>query len=866
MMPIGQTLHGAFMSVADKFPDTLCIEQGETRLTYGAMAGEVAVLSEALREVGVGIEDAVALDLPPSPRTVAAMIACSQCGAAFLPLDQRDPATRRHSLIQSIAPAAVVSAGGVRARSGSATLASRLAPRLGLAAYVSHTSGSTGTPKAVVTEQAAIVNYIRFARRRFGLAKGDRQLQFSSIAFDIAIEEIFTTLTSGATLVMRSADFHYDGVSSLLDFCAQTRISVLNLPTGAWNQFGADLARHPSTSLPECLRLIVVGGEAASPAAVTAWYAASRHAGFRVVNTYGPTEAAVSVSMAELTPQVPITIGRPIDGAIITIRDEHLSPVRDGTPGEVVVGGVPVARGYLSAGTAGFMQLDRQWCYRTGDLGRFLPDGQIEFLGRADSQIKVRGGFRVEPGETASALLSHVGVRQAHVQPHQRRHTKVLAAFVVVDEACLAATSAPAALRDYLATRLPDYMMPAAIVVVPSIPLTVRGKIDASALDALVVAEFPTAAEGRDGVDTSSDAGLRSIIDRAWIAALGVAPDHDDDNFFEAGGDSLAAVEFIETLHESLGRTISILELYRGPTAGQLVQALQHQDVAIPTVHRVTGRSLVRLRRGGTGRLWCFLPPLSGGVVRYASMAKLLPPRDGVWALEASASLSNSGMTRLIDGMTDVVLDANLDGFSSICCSGYSLGGVFAYEFARRLAERIGSGRHVCALLLDPPDPREPPMQLVDAFDLFVAAGWKIPEPVASFITADGAFDLVGVAAAARRAGTLGANAADHEVSDSWLVYAANSRILYGYELLPASIPTLLLQCRHGASLEEAPRQRPWRIAPATGSWASVIAPAHTSIVGIEHLSLMLPPNDALVADWLSWGADVLEGRRQAHR
>lgn len=834
-------------------PDTPAVVAGSDVWTYADLARESERLAAQLRGVGAGRESVVALELSSSPRFIAAAVACSLVEAAFMPMDLKDPQARRDQMTRVARPAAVVTETEIRPVAGSERLAARLAPQRGLAAYVSFTSGSTGVPKAVVTEHAAVINYIEQSAARYGLGPADRQLQLSSVTFDIAVDEIFSTLHAGATLVLRDPDFVYASVEEFLDLCDRRRITVLNMPTGLWNRFGAELAERPGHRLPAELRLVVVGGESASSRAVGAWHGAADRPDFRIVNAYGPTEAAVSVTFADLVPDRPIEIGSEIDGVTITLVDSDLKPVNPGDIGELVISGVGPARGYLDHAGEGFLDLDGAWSYRSGDLARREASGQLSFHGRADDQIKVRGGYRVQLSEVQQVLRAHPAVTDAVVVALPRGHAKVLGALVVAKDHVHGA-ALEELLRRFAAQHLPAWMVPSAIATASQLPLTDRGKVDHDAAVGLVAG-----VNVAQTAETASD--LTSLVEEAWTTALGSAPQSGDANFFEEGGDSLAALELIEILSSRAGVSLPITNLYRSPTFADLLESVEANDTTIPTAHHVSGRTLVKLRKGGAGRLWCFLPPLSGAVTRYASMAHLLPPRDAVWAMETPADLSGSGMQTLVEGLGDAFLDADLTSFDTVVFSGYSLGGVFAHELAARVRAQLPlddvAGLRVQALLLDPPDPAEPQMTLLDAFDIFVRVGWRIPEPCGDFITAEGQFDLPMVARAARRAGSLAASARDHEISDAWEVYASNTRILDDHDLSPGVQDTRILQCRENETLTDE-----WAPTKATGSWGAVLDEGQASAVPVEHFQLMEPPNDGTVARWLVHESDSV---RRAH-
>ncbi|MFD8707479.1 amino acid adenylation domain-containing protein [Kitasatospora sp. NPDC059648] len=572
------SLHELVDQQADREPDALAVVVDGEELTYAKLVDDSRRLAADLRDRGVAEEHVVALDLPVGPRLVAAMLAAGRLGAAFLPLDQRDPRARRDYLLADAKPAAVVTADDVLVPETAPEKLSDRLPRVASpAAYLSYTSGSTGEPKGVVTEQHAIVNYVRAAIAEYRLTPADRQLQFASIAFDIAMDEVFSTLVAGATLVLRGEDFVYEDAEDFLRLLDKRGVTVANLPTGIWNQFGLALRQTPRVSLPAALRIMVVGGEAAGADAAAAWHAASVADGFRVVNAYGPTEAAVSVSFAELTADGPVTIGRGIANVGLTPVGEDLLPVPAGEIGELLVTGVAPARGYLDRPehtAARFGENAEGRYYRTGDLGRVRPDGLIEFHGRADEQVKVRGGFRVEPGEVVRVLLAHPGVADAVVLPVDQGAGRVLAAFVVA-----AADGGPqdAELREHLGSRLPDYMVPGSFTRIETIPLTARGKVDAAALTALLAAPAsqPTAAPG-------TPEAVENAVREAWTLAVGVEPEDDDADFFDEGADSIGAVEFLKQLRARLGVAPALRALYASPRFGDVVELLARGDGVAP--------------------------------------------------------------------------------------------------------------------------------------------------------------------------------------------------------------------------------------------------------------------------------------------
>jgi amino acid adenylation domain-containing protein len=836
-------------AAARKAPSSTAIVRGSTSVSYAQLLELSQHLAGQLADSGVTDEHVVALDMTSSPRLVAAMIATGMVGAAFLPLDPHDRSRRRELILSDARPAVVVTQDDLVRRSGAERIAGRLAPQRSPAAYLSYTSGSTGEPKGVVTEQHAIVNYVTAAIDAYELKPGDRQLQFASIAFDVAIDEIFSTLGSGSALVLRDPDFVYGDVGEFLAHVDERAISVLNLPTGVWNQFGLGLRGQSHLRLPAALRLVVVGGEAAMQEACSGWHSAADRDDLRIVNAYGPTEAAVSVTFAELRPDRPIAIGRPIPGVDVMPVDATLTPVADGQLGELLITGCAPARGYLdkpelTARTFGTLPAGRY--YRTGDLGRRLPDGALEFHGRVDEQIKVRGGYRVEPGEVVRVLLSHPAIAEAHVRVTERSMSRGLAAFVVA-RSDGAATLQESHVRAHLADRLPPYLIPAAVTIVANLPLTERGKVDVAALDRISAARQPAA---RDPLDVDA---IRAALAAGWLATTGVVAAGDDANFVEDGGDSLAALELLEHLRRQLGFALPMRSLYRSPTFGRIMEELVVDRAAVPAVATTTGRTVVRLRRAGTRRLWCFLPPLSGSVIRYAGLARLLPLEDAVWACETPAELSRGGMAVLATALAENLVREGAGDFESIVLSGYSLGGIFAVEVARRLAGAVPMSTDVELLLLDPPDPSDSRHTQADAVDVFVRIGWRIDTtPSSDLIRSDGSLDYAGIAAAARACGTLASNGGEDDIADAWQAYESNAQILHGYELGPVpGLRASLLRCEPRRAGEASNGHRWLRAAP-TEQWRGVVGPGRAWSLPIEHETMLEAPHDAQVAAWLT--------------
>ncbi|MGA4009746.1 amino acid adenylation domain-containing protein, partial [Ralstonia nicotianae] len=472
-------------------PEAIAVTFGETRLSYAALNARANRLAHHLLALGVQPEDRVAVALHRCIDLPVAMLAIFKAGAVYLPVDPNYPAERVAFMLDDARPTLLLTTSTAGAGMHAPGLRQLCLDDLALdglpahnpglpiapqhAAYLIYTSGSTGKPKGVLVSHRGVPHLVSTHMRRCELGPGCRVLQFASPSFDAALSELLRPLLSGATSVMAPPDDLVPG-APLAALLLRERVTHVTLPP-------AVLAVMPEDSLAS-VRYLIVAGEAVSPALVERW-----HHGRRMINAYGPTEATVLASMsAPMAGADDLSIGTPIDNTQIHLLDAMLRPVPIGAAGELCIGGPGVARGYLNRPglTAERFVADPLGppgarLYRSGDLGRWRHDGTLEFLGRIDEQVKIRG-FRIEPGEVQAVLEQHPEVAQATViaredQPGNRQ----LVGYVVAAEHT---QPEPAALRRYLAEHLPDYMVPAAVVMLEALPLTPNGKIDRKALPA----------------------------------------------------------------------------------------------------------------------------------------------------------------------------------------------------------------------------------------------------------------------------------------------------------------------------------------------------------------------------------------------
>ncbi|CAJ7112262.1 non-ribosomal peptide synthetase [Burkholderia pseudomallei] len=636
-------LHELFERQAARAPDAIAVIQDERALTYAELNRCANRLAHYLRARGVREDDRVALYARRSPELLIGMLATLKAGGAYVPLDPGYPAERLTHMLLDSAPVVVLrdaaASDDVLVRlsagtpildlhadderwsaqpSGNLKLCGSHEPDVGARrlAYVIYTSGSTGAPKGVMVEHASVVNQIGALTEYLELDASDRVLQFSNIAFDASVEEIFATLSCGATLVLRTDRWLADA-ETFWALCGAQRISIVDLPA----QFFGQLALSGRRAVPTGVRCVVIGGEAVGASALDAWFAEEGRRP-RLFNTYGPTETTVSVTVHEVRGRHDDAnvIGRPIANTRVYVLDAWLRPAPIGVAGELYIGGVQVARGYLNR-----PELTRERfiddpfvtggrLYRTGDLARWRTDGSLEYLGRNDFQVKIRG-FRIELGEIEAQLAKVTGVREVVVlardsaaDTDQNADLNASATANSSEKRLVAYYTGDAdvaALRAQAAQHLPSYMVPSAYVRLDAWPLTPNGKLDRRALpapadDAYARAEY----EAPQGAKEEALAAI-------WRELLHVERVSRHDNFFELGGHSLLAVQLVSRLRQALSVEVALSTVFDAPVLSALAERLEAENTAvlppIPLAPR-DGRIALSLAQQ---RLW-FLTQLEG--------------------------------------------------------------------------------------------------------------------------------------------------------------------------------------------------------------------------------------------------------------
>jgi amino acid adenylation domain-containing protein len=728
-------LHGVFEAAAERALDSVAVIDARGAVTYGELDRRANQLARHLLDRGLQPGGLVALLFDRSVEFVVAVLAVLKTGNAFAPLDTSWPEERSADVLRSCGARLLLVAGSplptgspadiqlVDTLADASTIAalpfskSPVEVRPEQLAYVIHTSGSTGTPKGVMIEHRAISTHVASICGFYGLRPDDRSLLFHSTAFDPTVEQLFCAFHAGASILLRDTDL-WSGA----EFAARVKsadLSVVDVPPRYLHEVLQEL--QTSTARPDLgrLRLVVVGGEALSPWTTRLW----RDCGLshiRLVNCYGPTECSVTATChtiptqpcaRELAGRVPI--GRPHGPVRALVLDARLQPVPVGLQGELFLGGPTLARGYLGAETLTrerFLADPRrpgERLYRTGDLARLLSDGTLEFLGRIDRQVQIRG-YRVELAEVENHLSRHPCVEHAvALDDTDTNGSTTLVAFVVP---AAGTNLTPESLRDHLAARLPDYMLPARYVVVARIPTDPNGKVDAHALRRLDAGEGAVAA--RDSVPPRN--AEEEAIAEIWRKLLGVARVGVHDDFFELGGHSLLAMQMLRQLDTAFGVAVPLASLLSTPTIEGLARLLplrvEPEDNTAATARsdgaKAAGaattvvESAPALLGSGAGTPLFNIPGVLGyGLLPPELIAQIQRDRPYFDGLQLPGADGREPPLESIDAIADHLVSRirAVRPHGPYALTGYCFGGVVAYEVANRLADE---GETVQALVL----------------------------------------------------------------------------------------------------------------------------------------------------------------------
>lgn len=684
-------VHTLIEQTAATYPTKIAIRFNKQDLSYQQLNETANQLAHFLIQKEIRVGDVVGIALDRSPEMLIAMLAVLKAGAAYLPLDPDYPQERiTFMLADSSARLLITSRNqseSINSQTDQVLIEDALAtagcyPKTAVEvsvsgsdlAYVLYTSGSTGKPKGVLIEHYNLVNFLWSMLSVPGIGQNDVLLAVTTISFDISGLELYLPLLAGATILLADTPTARDG-RVLLGLIKSEKVSIMQATPSTWQMMlnaGWD-SRLPLKAL--------CGGEAL-PKELAAKLIGKCN---ELWNVYGPTETTIWSTVKQITRPDDITIGRPIQNTQVYILDEYIKPVPEGVVGELYIAGDGVARGYLNRPeltTEKFVKnpFDRQkksLMYRTGDLGKFLENGEIQCLGRVDQQVKIRG-HRIEPGEIEYVLSTGTTIREAVVITREDRPGKQRLVAYVVSQMAISAEQVNE-WKHHIRQKLPAYMVPDDFVALAKLPLTPNGKVDRKALPEPQLAGTETKP---DYVGPRTD--VEKLVADIWIDCLKLEKVSVFDNFFELGGHSLTAVQVMAQLEKKTGKNMPLATLFECPTVEKLALILQMDGWS------VTWDALVPIKPHGT-KMPIYIIHGSGlHVLLFNVLAIHMDPDQPIYGLQAKGINSTDEPYDNIEEMAayyiDAILKKNPEGPYAL--AGYSFGGLIAYEVSKQLIER----------------------------------------------------------------------------------------------------------------------------------------------------------------------------------
>ncbi len=658
-----RTLNRIISDVAMEFPnEPALVKEGRT-VSYGQLEEESSRIAGAIRKEAGEAAQTIGLSMAPELPLFTTIVGILKAGCAYVPIDPLLPQQRKQFIASDTGISLLISDDlkrdicwhpemSVRTVSSLLKMGNTLSPDEtcndpGRLAYIMYTSGSTGRPKGVMVTHRNVVNYSKAKITAFFHDHPIRSLQFASISYDMSVDEIFPALISGSTLILKTSKMN-GSIASFLNSCELQRVTHMTLPTSFFHELAISI--KAGVHFPKDIKCIVFGGDRANPELVRACQKILKGK-VAIWNAYGPTETTVITtygdfslpeSLPEWMDEVPV--GKPISGYRVAVVDRKLRPVPLGVPGELIIGGAGVSRGYLNLPeeTAERFLPDPSFpgyfMYRTGDWGRFLNDGRIQFLGRIDNQVKVRG-FRVEPGEIESALIHHPDVAEATVTaPPGSDGNRHLIAWIVPK---INKQISPDNIEESLREKLPAYLIPEQFQFIETIPKTRGGKPDIQQLNARQPHTRPKPSKQPIVTDTEKR------ITEIWEQTLNLTmPLFADDNFFDLGGHSLAAIRVLGAIEREWGRRILMEQLFLNPTVAGLAQLIDKKETESKP------KGILEIREGGNLPPIFLIPPAGTPFSRFKLLSKYLSENRPVLALQPAGL---HGETTPLSRMEDIV-------------------------------------------------------------------------------------------------------------------------------------------------------------------------------------------------------------------
>jgi amino acid adenylation domain-containing protein len=701
--PKDKVLQELFEEQVEKTPDHLAVIFKEKNLTYRELNDRSNQLARTLREKGVRPDQIVGLMVNDnSIEMIIGMISILKAGGAFLPIDPDFPKERIEYMVEDSNLAILLTQGkltdGIRfdgqvinlenqsSFTGDCSNLENINQSKDLA-YVIYTSGSTGKPKGVQIEHTSIVNQIFGLEKTYTFDSSLHHILLAPITFDPSVQQIFLPLTSGGKLFLVSKSTKHN-LKKLWEFIVSNRVDIVNTVPSLMNV----LLDHVNSYDGLNFKYIILAGEVFSKNLYLR-LKETLSAG-KIINIYGPTEATINTTLYECNGDeinATVPIGKPLVNYKVLILDEHQNMVPIGADGEICISGVGLARGYLNnpeLTAEKFVAnpfLPGERMYRTGDLGRWTVDGNIEFLGRIDHQVKVRG-IRVELGEVETVLGQHPDVQETVVvnQEDHAGNTRLVAYVVPKQDQILTIDE----LRRFLKEKLPDYMVPSAFVIMDVLPLTPHGKVDRRALPT----PEPIRQEREDAFLPPRDE-LECQLTIIWENVLGIKPIGIRDNFFDLGGTSLLAMVLFAEIEKLTGKNFPLSTILDAPTIEQMVSILRKSEGEFSA----SWSSLVPIQSGGSNPPIFFVHGADGNILIYRDLARHLGSDQPVYGLQ-SHNPESIQLTTVEDMASQYLKEIiALQPQGPYLLGGYCLGGSIAYEIAQQLNK---DGREVALLVL----------------------------------------------------------------------------------------------------------------------------------------------------------------------
>jgi amino acid adenylation domain-containing protein len=707
--PTQQGVHELIAAQAERTPEATAVVFEGWHMSYAELNRRANQLAHRLQGMGVGPDALVIIAMEKSLDMLVGLLGILKAGAAYVPLDPEYPQERLSFVLEDTAAAVLLTQEKLVARfpthgaqvieidrqwemiaeESDANPVTTAGPDN--LAYVIYTSGSTGQPKGAMVTHRALVNYLTWAAKYYRVTEGEGAPVHSPVGFDLTVTSLFTPLLVGQQIIVLRDRQGIEAIDNALRNCRD--FSFFKITP---SHLDAISLRLPAEAVRGCSRVIILGGEELSAETISFWRANAPKT--RIVNEYGPTETVVGCCIYEVpagfSKTGPVPIGEPIANTQLYVMDEQLQPVPVGVAGELYIGGDGLARGYLNRPeqTAEkftphpFALVPGTRLYKTGDLARRLADGNLEYLGRIDNQVKVRG-FRIELGEIESLLLQHPAVREAVATAREDTPgDKRLIAYIV------AGTQEPAPsphdLREYLKEKLPEYMMPSSFVLLDVLPLTPNGKVDRRALPA----PDRVRAEPEETFVAPRDT-LELQLAHMCEDLLGIHPIGVTDNFFEIGGHSLLAERLMAGVRKRFSPDITISVFLQEPTIDHLAQMVRAVDGTIQW------SPLVPIQPHGSELPLFCIHSLSGDVLNYYNLARHLGDDRPVYGLQAvhPSELAEDHVSLEEMAAAYLAVIAEVQPTGPYHLVGYSFGCVVAFEIAQQLKRR---GEDICSLAL----------------------------------------------------------------------------------------------------------------------------------------------------------------------